>query len=190
MHTAAPGPRVTRGSWHPAARGPWHRAERGITLIECVIALAIVVALMSVALPSFGEAMARARLRAAAEELAIDLGNARMESVRRGAGLVHVTLKPGADWCWAVGTVANVDCRNPPAGSTMHVVRAEDYAGVTMTQGISAAFDSRDTLAAASLAAEFSSAHGQQLRVQVTPLGRATICALNASSLDFPRCAG
>jgi prepilin-type N-terminal cleavage/methylation domain-containing protein len=43
------------------------RQARGITLIECVIALAIVAALMSIALPSFGDAMARARLRAAAE---------------------------------------------------------------------------------------------------------------------------
>jgi len=34
-----------------------HAAARGITLIECVIAVAIVAALMSIALPSFGEAI-------------------------------------------------------------------------------------------------------------------------------------
>jgi len=161
---------------------------RGITLIECVIALAIVAALMGIALPSFGEAMARARLRAAAEDLALGLGNARLESVRSGAGLVHVSLKPGAQWCWSVGPIAGVDCHQPAPGSTVHVVRAEDYAGVTMVQGISASFDGRDTLAAAGLAAQFASAQGQQVRVQVTPLGRAVICSPNASTLDFPRC--
>lgn len=167
-----------------SARG----AARGITLIECVIAVAIVAALMSIALPSFGEAMARARLRAAAEDLALDLGNARLESVRSGAGLVHVALRAGNSWCWAVGSVADIDCHNPSPGSTLHVVRADDYAGVTMTRGVSASFDGRDTLAAAGFAAEFASAQGQQLRVQVTPLGRAIICSPQGSSLDFPRC--
>ena len=161
---------------------------RGITLIECVIAIAIVAALMSVALPSFGEAMSRARLRAAAQDLALDLGNARLESLRSGSGLVHVTLRPGSPWCWAVGSVPNADCHNPAPGSTLHVVRADDYAGVTMTRGVSASFDGRDTLAAAGFAAEFALPQGQQLRVQVTPLGRATICSPQGSSLDYPRC--
>lgn len=164
------------------------RHARGITLIECVIALAVLAALMGIALPSFGEAIARARLRSASEDLALGLGNARLESVRAGAGLVHVTLLPGSTWCWSVGPVAAVDCRNPPAGSTLHVVRSADYPGITMERGVSASFDGRDTLAAAGLAAEFASAQGQVLRVQVTPLGRAIICAPHANSLDYPRC--
>lgn len=161
---------------------------RGITLIECVIAVAIVAALMSIALPSFGEAMARARLRSAAQDLALDLGNARLESVRQAAGKMHVSVRPGAAWCWAVGPMADLDCHNPPAG-TLHVARADDYPGVTMTRGVNTTFDGRDTLATAGLAAEFELPQGQQLRVQVTPLGRATVCSLQATSLDFPRCA-
>jgi type IV fimbrial biogenesis protein FimT len=164
------------------------RRARGITLIECVIALAILAALMSIALPSFGEAMARARLRGAAEDLALALGNARLESVRAGAGKVHVTVAPGASWCWAVGPVEGVDCANPPIGSTVHVVRGDDYAGITMARGVSASFDGRDTLAAAGFAAEFVSSHGGALRVNVTPLGRASICAPEGRSLDYPRC--
>lgn len=168
-------------------RGP-ARVARGVTLIECMIALAIVAALMSIALPSFGEAMSRARLRAAAEDLAYDLGNARLESVRAGAGIVHVTVAPGANWCWSVGPVAGIDCLDPPAGSTVHVVRADNYPGITMTRGTSAGFDGRDTLATAAFAAEFVSAHGGALRVNVTPLGRASICAPEGRSRDYPRC--
>ena len=164
------------------------RRARGITLIECVIALAILGALMTIALPSFGEAMARARLRTAAEDLALGLGNARLESVRAGAGKVHVTVAPGASWCWSVGPVAGVDCANPPAGSTYHVVHANEYPGITMTSGASASFDSRDMLATAGFAAEFVSLHGSTLRVHVTPLGRASICAPEGRSLDYPRC--
>jgi type IV fimbrial biogenesis protein FimT len=164
------------------------RRARGITLIECVIALAILAALMSIALPSFGDALARARLRGAAEDLALALGNARLESVRAGAGKVHVTVAPGAAWCWAVGPVADVDCANPPLGSTLQVVRAQDHPGITMVGGTSAGFDGRDTLAPAGFAAEFVSSHGGALRVNVTPLGRASICAPEGRSLDFPRC--
>lgn len=164
------------------------RARRGVTLIECVIALAILAALMSVALPSFGEALARARLRSAAEDLALDLGNARLESVRAGAGVVYVTLMPGPDWCWAVGPVPDVDCRHPAPGSTVHVATAGQYAGVTMERAVSAAFDGRDTLASAGLAAEFTSSQGQQLRVHVTPLGRAGICAPQGRTVDYPAC--
>jgi Tfp pilus assembly protein FimT len=132
--------------------------------------------------------MARARLRTAAEDLALGLGNARLESVRAGAGKVHVTVAPGASWCWSVGPVAGVDCVNPPAGSTVHVVRADDYPGITMTSGVSASFDGRDTLASAGFAAEFVAAHGGALRVNVTPLGRASICAPEGRTLDYPRC--
>jgi prepilin-type N-terminal cleavage/methylation domain-containing protein len=164
------------------------RPARGITLIECVIAVAILAALMSVALPSFADAMARARLRSAAQDLALGLGNARLESVRAGAGMVHVTVVPGAAWCWSVGPVADVDCLSPAAGSTVHVVRAEDHPGITMVRGGSASFDRRDTLATAGFAAEFVSSHGGALRVHVTPLGRAIICAPEGRSLDFPRC--
>jgi type IV fimbrial biogenesis protein FimT len=164
------------------------RRARGITLIECVIALAILAALMGIALPSFGDAMARARLRTAAEDLALGLGNARLESVRAGAGRVHVTVAPGASWCWSVGPVADVDCLNPPVGDTIQVVRAGEYPGITMTRGASTSFEGRDTLASAGLAAEFTSANGSALRVNVTPLGRASICAPEGRSVDYPRC--
>ena len=170
---------------------PWAvaaRRARGITLVECVIALAILAALMGIALPSFGDAMARARLRTAAEDLVLGLGNARLESVRAGVRRVHVTVAPGASWCWSVGPVANVDCLNPPPGSTIHVVRAGEYPGITMTRGASASFDGRDTLSAAGFAAEFVSANGGALRVNVTPLGRASICAPEGKSLGYPSC--
>jgi len=162
-------------------------AARGITLVECVITVAIVAALMSIALPSFGEAMARARLRTAAQDLALDLGNARLESVRQGAGVVHVSVRPGAGWCWAVGPVADADCHRPPQG-TLHVARADDYPGVVMTAGVDTRFDSRDTLAPAGFAAEFELPQGPQLRVQVTPLGRAIVCSPQGSTPDFPAC--
>ena len=61
------------------------RRARGITLIECVIALGILAALMSIALPSFADAMARARLRGA--------GAAELRKPDREGAMVGVVLK-------------------------------------------------------------------------------------------------
>jgi hypothetical protein len=67
-------------------------------------------------------------------------------------------------------------------------VRANDYPGVTMAAGASSSFGGRETLAVASTAAEFVSAQGQTLRVHMTPLGRAIVCAPQSRFSDYPRC--
>jgi len=161
------------------------RDVRGFTLIELVIVLGVLALLMSMTLPSFGEAVARQRLKSVAEELALDLGEARLES-QRGT-VVHLALRPGADWCWAIGPTPGVDCTSAAAGATK-VVRAQDYPGVTMSAGASSSFGGRETLAVASTAAEFVSSQGQTLRVHMTPLGRASVCAPQSRVSDYPRC--
>jgi type IV fimbrial biogenesis protein FimT len=166
-----------------AARAP----ARGFTLIEAVIAIGVVALLMSVALPSFGDMMSRARLRGAAEDLALGLGNARLESLRPGAGTLHVTVQAGNPWCWAVGPAPQPDCRGSAPGS-FKVVHGEDYPGVTLSEGASAVFDGSHQIAGVTLAATFVSAQGQTLRVHMTPLGRASICAQDMRFADFPLC--
>lgn len=161
------------------------RHHLGFTLIEVVIALAVLALLMSMTLPSFGEAVARQRLRSVAEDLALDLGEARLESLR--GTTVHLALRTGRNWCWAIGPVPDVDCTGPVAGATK-VVRANDYPGITMSAGASSSFGGRETLAVASTAAEFVSVQGQTLRVHMTPLGRAIVCAPQSRFGDYPRC--
>lgn len=168
-------------------RPAWRTAPRGFTLIEAVIAVGVLALLMSLALPSFGEALARARLKSAAEDLAFDLGATRLESLRPGSAPLHVSVQSGSSWCWAIGPAPQADCRGSAPGS-YKVVRSQDYPGVSMSSGASARFDGPDTLPATTLAAEFVSQHGQALRVHLTPLGRATVCAPATRLGDYPRC--
>jgi type IV fimbrial biogenesis protein FimT len=163
-----------------------HRT-RGFTLIEAVIAIGVVALLTSLALPSFNDMMARARLRAAAEDLALGLGNARLESLRPGSGVLHVTVHSGTPWCWAVGPVPQSDCRGNAPGAHK-VVHGTDYPGITMSEGSSAVFDGSQQIAGITLAATFVSAQGQALRVHMTPLGRASICAQDVRIADYPIC--
>ena len=163
------------------------RHSRGFTLIELIIASGIVAMLMSLALPSFGEALARARLQSVVEDLAIDIGQARLESLRAGAGPVHLSMQAGPAWCWAVGAAPDLDCSNA-AVVAAKVVRASDYPGITMHAGQSAGFVNGKQQGTPALSAEFMSAQGQSLRVVMTPLGRAAICAPHARSNHHPRC--
>jgi type IV fimbrial biogenesis protein FimT len=163
------------------------RAALGLTLIELVIALGVLALLISLSWPSFAEALGRARLKSAAEDLALDLANARLESLRPGAGIQHVSVQPGTTWCYAVGPAPRQSPCGAAAGS-YKVARAEDYPGVTMINGANSAFDGTQPIAAITLAAEFTSPHGQALRVQMTPLGRASICAPQQRVGEYPRC--
>lgn len=163
------------------------RRPRGFTLIEAVITIGVIALLTSIALPSFNDMMARARLRAAAEDLALGLGNARLESLRPGTGALHVSVQAGSPWCWAVGPGPQPDCRGSAPGS-FKVVHGEDYPGVSMTDGASAVFDGSQQIAGMTLQATFVSAQGQTLRVHMTPLGRASICAQDVRIADYPLC--
>ncbi len=63
---------------------PRHRLS-GMTLIELMIAIAILVVLMVMAIPSFQSLIASSRLRTASSDFSITLAQARSNAIRRGA---------------------------------------------------------------------------------------------------------
>lgn len=79
------------------------REAAGFTLVELLVAVAIMAIIASIALPSFGNMLRRSRLTASANELVAALQTARMEAVRRNA---RITVCPsttgsacaGANW--------------------------------------------------------------------------------------------
>ena len=109
------------------------RARRGLTLLEMMVALAIVAVLMTLALPSFGSMMSRHRLKAAAEQMSMDLAELRLQSTQRGQPM-HVNLSAGPQWCYALAVASGCDCR-VPQGCQLKTVRAQDHPGVTLLQG-------------------------------------------------------
>jgi len=175
-----------------AARGRPHRLRhppgRGLTLIELMVALAIVALLMTLAVPSFGEVLARHRLQAAAEQLAADLADARLLAAQRGQTL-HLTLQGGTQWCWALSTVSGCDCRIAQA-CRLKAVHASDHPGVTLADGgeMHIAAGGPLGLPAVSGHAVLQGREGAALRVALTPLGRAKVCAPGAALAGYPRC--
>ncbi len=153
--------------------------QRGLTLVELVVAMAVLAVLATLALPSFGSLLERHRLNAAAETLALDLSEARFQSAQTGRTL-HVVFRPGRDWCWAVARTPGCDCRGAAPACALKTVRANELPGVELTRAQDAHFDPGVDAGAPAQRREVvlrSRGAADELRVQLSPLGRARVCS-------------
>lgn len=157
---------------------------RGFTMLEAMIALAIVALVASLALPSFSAASERARLKSAAEALAADLSEARFEAARRGSTL-HVEIQTGAEWCWSVATRPGCGCA--ASSCRLKSTRGSEHAGIALAEAQSTRFEPVGTGPSGTVA-RLESTRGEQLKVELSPLGRARICAPEGRVAGYARC--
>lgn len=149
---------------------------RGLTLLELMVAIAMLAVLLGAALPPMSAMLSRHRLRAAAEHLAMDLGEARQEAARLGQP-VYVSYQTGSHWCYVLSTELAADCR---LGSEklLKVVSHQDHPGVTLAQAAAQRFDPGPGASLAVLPPVLlASPQGEQLAVRVSRLGRPGVCA-------------
>jgi type IV fimbrial biogenesis protein FimT len=161
-----------------------HRAPGGLTLIELLLALAIVAVLATLALPSFGSMAARHRLKAAAEHLAMDLAELRQQSAQRQQPM-HLDLQPGVQWCYALAVQRGCDCR-VPQGCQLKTVQAKDHPGVLLLEGGSLLVDAQPGASTASVLLQ--GPDGSRLRVGLSPLGRPKVCSSGSLVAGYPSC--
>jgi type IV fimbrial biogenesis protein FimT len=168
-------------------RAPSVARRRGLTLLELMVALAMMAVLGLMAAPPIGSMLARHRVQAAAANLVADLGEARHEAVRRGSSL-HVNFQSGSDWCYAIATEPATGCTGG-AGAVLKRISARDHPGITLAAPQPFVIDGRADLGPeAAPAARLTSARGDVLQVQLTLLGRAKVCAPEAPVGTTPRC--
>jgi type IV fimbrial biogenesis protein FimT len=158
---------------------------RGLTLLELMIALAMLAVVASMAVPSFGSAAERARLKNSAETLAADLAEARFEAAQRGQPL-YVDYQAGANWCWSVATAPGCACGTPQF-CQLKTTQGRDHTGITLLDPVPTAFDPTGQVNVAG-GALLQSAHGDRLRVNVSALGRASICSAAGTLPGYPAC--
>jgi type IV fimbrial biogenesis protein FimT len=160
--------------------------ERGFNLLEVLTALAVLAVLTAMALPSVAHLVDRQRLHTAAETLAADLAEARFEAARRGQPL-HLSFVTGAEWCWALASTPGCDCRGGP-GCTLHAARGSQWPGIGLADSTDTVFDPTGTVHAATAVASFVSPRGERLRVVMSPLGRARVCAPDGPVQRYAAC--
>lgn len=163
------------------------RPPRGMTLLELTIGLVILVIVASMAVPSMSTWVSRQRLRATAMSLAIDAGEARQEAARLGRPL-YLVFRPGTQWCWAIASRKDADCREPGPGLIKRVPHG-DHPGITLIQGHAQTFEAQPTMPQAPNGfGQFATLQGDQLRVRLTALGRPGLCTPEAPLRDIAHC--
>jgi type IV fimbrial biogenesis protein FimT len=161
--------------------------SRGLTLIELVIALAVLAVLATLALPSMGRVLGSQRLVAAAETLAADLREARFEAARSGQPVFVVAGSGEQGWCWSVARDSACPCGQPLA-CQLKTTGAADHAGVRLEDGLLARLEA-DGSASGAVSATFATRDGERLRVDLGPMGRPRVCRVGAAGNQrYPVC--
>ncbi|WP_460822191.1 GspH/FimT family pseudopilin [Lysobacter olei] len=172
--------------------------QRGFTLIELMVAVAVLAILAAIAFPSFDDFFDRYRVRGAADEVLDVISAARAQSVKDGLDAA-VSSTVGSAWCVGANS-ASLPTGGAPAGAASAcdctvadaclvageelVVSAIKHPGVTMVGGTTFAFDGKLGVALTSSgvvadpdAIVLRSPKGKyDVSVNVGPLGQATLC--------------
>lgn len=81
-------------------------AGAGFTLVECMVTLAVLVVLVTVAVPSFVDFFDRHAVRGAADGIASLISDARAEAVRNDRDVSVAMAGGGAAWCVGANSAA------------------------------------------------------------------------------------
>lgn len=176
------------------------RHQGGVTLLELLLALALLAVLITVAVPSFGHWLERQRLQGAARTIAGDLRHARQEAITQSSNQpVYLHFQTGSNWCYGFSRQSHCDCRKThrtaahaclfDTRGTARLSRRDGqlYHGVALTGarfsgGLAARFDPLRGLASAGRLT-LQNRHRDQIEIRLSALGRVRLCSSGKSPL-------
>lgn len=185
-----------------------HKCIKGFTLIEMMVTIVIAGILLALAVPTFLDTIDRNRLKGVAETLRSDLELMKLESIKRSAS-VFLSIKndnPSAGtWCYGFSQGANCDCNTANSctlDSVERVVRFDDWRGVIIAAPTTSSpnpfsFSIEQIRGQVTLSGaltnnriRLTSPRGKELDIEVSTLGRFTICSPSGSSnvTGYPAC--
>ncbi len=163
------------------------RQNSGFTLVELMVAVAVLAILLTIGIPAFQSTLDKRRLTGAVEQLYSDLQYARSEAIRQNKD-VTVYFTGTSTWCYGMDddTSSPCNCSSAPdnctVGNVRKVVPGTDFRNVTLSNNTFAsgnvAFDPRRGTANQGTASLTSAAIGT-VGVIVSNPGRVRICSDN-----------
>ncbi|MDH4060383.1 MAG: GspH/FimT family pseudopilin [Aquincola sp.] len=151
--------------------------RRGFTLIELIVAMAVLAIIAVVAAPAFGEYFATQRVKSAAEELLTDFQYARMESVQRNAAVAVNMASNGYTITQGANTLKSVTLASGSSVSSGSTV----VATFEPTRGTAA-------LPNGGVVTLANSGTSRTLRVTISPIGRVNICSPSGALKGYDAC--
>lgn len=157
--------------------------RRGFTLIEVAFVMVILGIILSVAVPNFADHIARQKLRHVAGLLEQDLRRARTLSVDEGRS-IHVSFSSGRDWCWGLSRQAACSCYTGVPRCELGTTNSQGFKGTLLQAGQGVTFQGGMGQALNWTRIGLSNDRNQQLRIDLSPVGRPQICGTDARKVD------
>lgn len=161
----------------------------GFTLIELIVAMAVLAMVVGYVMNSFSGMLARQRLQAAAENLYDYLTLARTESISRSSP-AHISIVDGASWCFGIDDSASCTCSTSndcQVDGATRTTSYDSYTGITLSSVDASlsqfTYDERrgmpqNTAGTASVSGNitFTNVRGDAVTLQLNSVGRIKLC--------------
>jgi len=176
-----------------------YRASKGFTLSELLIVVAIVAIIAALAAPAYNDAIARARVKNATENIHGLIMVARNESSVRDTNL-SVSVNPD-HWCVGVATFPGCDCTlglgttscaiDVAGASVLQAIIGDEFPDVSITEnfpGVGTTFNRLRRTASPGGTITVTS-RGQTLEIKIGLTGRVRVCAPDGVTFPgYPAC--
>lgn len=158
---------------------------KGISLIELLVALSIVVILILVSVPVFTSFAQRYRLTAVAENLQYQLQFARSKAIENNTN-VYVSFTTGDTWCYGINAGSACNCAVPSGcslGTTSYGSAQQLTLSTTGMSGNTLYFEGSHGAANAAATATFTLYNDPStlMTVSIGHLGNSQLCSTGVS---------
>jgi len=167
----------------------------GLTLLELLITISIIVILVSLGSPAINSIQKHMQLKGAAQSSYFAFQQARVSAITKSID-VAVAIRPGKNWCAALSDDGVCDCANHnecTLDGVEYKVDFTDYRFVSIdkvTFGLDnvAVFDANRGLAIGHAGTIVFTDGEKQLKLILSNMGRVRICAEGSSLGGFEAC--
>lgn len=110
--------------------------KKGLTLMELLVAMTVLVIIAVIALPSFRDLIQTNRVRLAGDGFHKELLYARTTAIKNNVP-VYLVMQTGSNWCYGANTSSTCNC-NTTGSCNLGATTSSNFSGVSMsTSGFS-----------------------------------------------------